>query len=81
MKKHLLAMLIALSPVLALPASAFADDQDPDAVAQHLENDAVRNENRGDYAGAAEARDAADRAAHSDADGARDVERDYNRGD
>jgi hypothetical protein len=78
MKKTIvLTMLLAV-----LSGTAMADKGDnPREVASRLRNDAERSANRGDYAREHEAREAANKAEGRDADGARQVEREYNRGD
>lgn len=78
MKKTIfLTALLALFSSVALGQKG----ESPKEVAERLRGDAVRAENRGDRERAREAREAAGRAEKKDADGARQVERDYNRGD
>lgn len=78
MRKTIVLMMI----LAVLSGTAMADKGDnPRDVAGRLRNDAERAANRGDYAREREAREAANKAEGRDADGARQVERDYNRGD
>jgi hypothetical protein len=78
MKKAILIALVTFS--LNIAAFAQQGERSKD-VADRIRGDAVRNENRGDRAGAREARDAANRAERSTPERAREIERDYNRGD
>ena len=78
MKKTILVtMLLAMLSTVALGDKG----DNPREVGERLRGDAVRSENRGDHERAREARDAAGRAERSnDVDRARQIERDYNRG-
>lgn len=75
-KTVILTMLLA---VLSGTAMGQRGDS-PREVGERLRNDAERSANRGDYAREREARAAAREAEGSNADRARQIERDYNRG-
>lgn len=64
-----------------MPGDRDRDVRERGEIAERLERDAVRNDNRGDTRGALEARDAAERARNAgDAREARRIEVEYNRG-
>ena len=71
------AVLLSLS-LFSVPALA-KDDQSPTATAERLRDAADKSDRVGNDRGAKEARDAADRAAHSDRDTARQIERYFNK--
>lgn len=69
------AALVMCSPHLLADAGSAKDSGD------RIKHNGERDRNRGDDKGAHEAKDAADRARNSkDADKARQIERDYNKG-
>lgn len=75
-KTILLTALLALFSSVALGQKG----ESPREVGERLRGDAERAENRGERERAREARQAAGRAERSNVDGARQIERDYNRG-
>jgi hypothetical protein len=75
------AILVVMAVVL-VNAVAFGQKGDgPRDVADRIRGDGARAENRGDKAGAREARDRAREAERSTPERAREIEREYNRGD
>ena len=66
--------------MLLLGVTALGQRGESREIADRLRGDAERASNRGDSRGAREARDAANRAERSTPERAREIERDYNRG-